>query len=168
MFKDNYFRFWLTYNYRLTTLLETGMVEEALEHILETLHGYMSRVFEDMLPEIAAVLYKQRYIKARPVQVGRWWHKDTEIDLIVREPGKHTCFIEAKWSKLTVKEAEEEIERLQEKSAKTGLTSPTNTYILVAKQITDRRTPVTKGHWKIVDLSILKSFGHGRRGKAEP
>ena len=52
-FKDNYFRFWFTYTHQLRTLLETGYVDEALSHILETFDNYLSRVFEDLVEELA-------------------------------------------------------------------------------------------------------------------
>ncbi|RLE91504.1 MAG: hypothetical protein DRN04_12655 [Thermoprotei archaeon] len=36
-FKDNYFRFWFTYIYKLRSLLEAYLLDEALNYILSTL-----------------------------------------------------------------------------------------------------------------------------------
>lgn len=155
-FKDNYFRFWFTYPYKLRTLLETGYVEEALSHIFETFNNYLSRVFEDAVAEIAPLLHRQGVIETKPIQVGKWWHRDTEIDLIVRDPGKSTTFVEMKWGRVKQREAEKILSEVEEKAAKTGLVSPENHYILVAKEITDEITPIEPEKYrKIIDLKTL-------------
>jgi len=158
-FKDNYFRFWFTYPYKLRTLLETGYVDEALSHILETFNNYLSRVFEDLIAEIAPLLHQQGIIETKPIQIGKWWHKETEIDIIVREPGKSTTFIETKWSRVRQSEAEKILKEVEEKSAKTGLTSPENHYLLVAKELTDHETQAQpEKHRKIIDLKTLNKI----------
>ncbi|MGQ9722202.1 MAG: ATP-binding protein [Candidatus Jordarchaeum sp.] len=158
-FKDNYFRFWFTYPYKLRTLLETGYVEESLNHILETFNIYLSRVFEDVIAEIAPLLHQHGLIETKPVQIGKWWHKDTEIDTIIREPGKSTTFIETKWSRIKHNEAEKILKEVEEKAAKTGLASPENHYLLVAKEITDETTPIKpEKHRKIIDLKTLNNI----------
>lgn len=158
-FKDNYFRFWFTYPYKLRTLLETGYVEESLNHILETFNIYLSRVFEDVIAEIVPLLHQHGLIETKPVQIGKWWHKDTEIDTIIREPGKSTTFIETKWSRIKHNEAEKILKEVEEKAAKTGLASLENHYLLVAKEITDETTPIKpEKHRKIIDLKTLNNI----------
>ena len=155
-FRDNYFRFWFTYPYKLRTLLETGYVEEALSHILETFNNYLSKVFEDVVAEIAPLLYRRGVIETRPIQMGKWWHKDMEIDLIVREPGKSTTFVEVKWGRVGYKDAEKIFSEVEEKAAKSGLASAENHYLLVVKEFTDKETsPEPEKHRKIVDLKFL-------------
>jgi AAA+ ATPase superfamily predicted ATPase len=158
-FKDNYFRFWFTYPYKLRTLLETGYVDEALSHILETFNNYLSRVFEDIVAEIAPLLHRQGVIETKPIQVGKWWHKDTEIDLIMREPGKSTTFIEMKWSRIRHGEAEKILSEVEEKAAKTGLASPENHYLLVVKELADAGTfTEPEKYRKVIDLKTLNNF----------
>lgn len=160
-FKDNYFRFWFTYIYRLRNLLEAGYVDEAVRYILESFNGYLSRVFEDVILELAPKLYGERLLPVKPVEAGGWWHKDAEIDAVVREPGKATAFIEAKWSKITLKDAEREISRLEEKASKTGLTSPENNYILVVRELMNAETPCIIDKHKIaVDLKAISKILH--------
>jgi len=157
-FKDNYFRFWFTYIYKLRSLLESGFVEEAYTHILGSLNRYLSKIFEDLIIELVPSLYGTGTIKSKPIQVGRWWHKDLEIDTIVRDPGKSTTFIEVKWQELNVSEAKKILKKLETKTAKTELTSPTNYYILAAKKIIDMKTPVEiDEHRKIIDLTTIAS-----------
>jgi len=74
----------------------------------------------------------------RPVEKGSWWSKQAEIDIMVREPGKATAFIEVKWRRLSLREAEEILDRLEEKSSKTRLSSPQNYYILVCKEVEEK------------------------------
>ncbi|MEM3563966.1 MAG: ATP-binding protein [Candidatus Jordarchaeaceae archaeon] len=163
-FRDNYFRFWFTYPYRLRTLLETGYVEEALNHILETFNNYLSKVFEDVVAEIAPLLYRQGVIGTRPIQTGKWWHKDMEIDLIVREPGKSTTFVEVKWGRVGHKDAEKIFNEVEEKAAKTGLASPENHYLLVVKEFTDKEASLElEKHRKIVDLKSLNNLLKARQ-----
>ena len=158
IFRDNYFKFWFWYIYKLRSILEAGYIDEALNHILETFDRYISGVFENVVVEIIPVLYRAKIIKTRPIQVGKWWHKDLEIDTIVREPGRSSTFVETKWSSLSAKEAEKIILKLEEKASKTGLVSPSNYYILIAKEIRDADTPLKlDDHRMMIDLKFLES-----------
>jgi len=155
-FKDNYFRFWFTYPYRLRSMLESGYVDDAVSYILETFNEYLSRVFEGVLAELAPTLHARGLIDAKPVEVGRWWHKDVEIDVVVREPGRAAVFMEAKWSRVKVRDAERELRRLEEKTLKTGVTAPENSYVLVAREVVDAETPYeVDEHRKIIDLKAI-------------
>jgi len=155
-FKDNYFRFWFTYIYRLRSLLEAYLLDEALDYILSTLDQYLSKVFEKLCSELLPELYKHNIVPVRPVEKGSWWGKQAEIDIIVREPGKATAFIEVKWRRLSLREAEEILDQLEEKSSKTGLSSPQNYYILICKEV-EEKTPVKIDTYKsIIDLNIIE------------
>jgi len=159
--EDNYFRFWFSYIYKLRSLLEARLIDEALSYILDTFDRYISYVFEDIVIEIVPLLFKEGLIQTRPIQVGKWWHKDTEIDVIVREPGVSTTFMEVKWSELNVRRAENILMKLIEKSKESGLTSPMNYYILVCKSLLDSDTPLKAGkHKTIIDLKYLNSIFH--------
>ncbi len=158
-FKDNYFRFWFTYTYKLRSLLESGFIKEAYIHILDSLDQYISKIFEDLIIELVPFLYRTGTIKSKPVQMGNWWHKDLEIDAIARNPGKSTTFIEVKWKELSVSEAEKVLKKLETKALKTGLISPNNHYVLVAKRIVDAETPVEiDEHRKTIDLKTINTI----------
>lgn len=51
-FKDNYFRFWFTYIYKLRSLLKSSFVEEAYTYITDNLNQYLSKIFEDLIIEL--------------------------------------------------------------------------------------------------------------------
>ena len=138
-FQDNYFRFWFTYVFRFRSPLEAGLVDEVLSYVIRTYNSYLSKVFENLVIELVPELYKGGIIKTKPLEFGRWWHKDLEIDCIVREPGKSTTFIEIKWKRLKDSEAIRELKDLETKSLKSGLMSPENFYILITKELEEHK-----------------------------
>lgn len=157
--KDNYFRFWFTYNYRLRSLLESRRINEAYEYIKHSLDKYLSKVYENLILELVPTLYSHGIITTKPIDIGKWWHKDIEIDCIVREPGISTTFIEVKWSNTSFSEARRILKELEQKSTKTGLTSPKNYYLLVVRNIQDSETPTAiDEHHKVIDLTVIESI----------
>ncbi len=157
-FADNYFRFWFTFIYRLRSTLEMGQIGEAVEFIKENYNKYMGKIFEKIIEELVPTLYDNKVIKTRPIEFGKWWHKGEEIDIIVRDPGKSTDFIEVKWKTLTSREARRELRKLYDKSSKTGLQSKTNNYILIVKKLADGAPITSHDEGTIVDLRALKEI----------
>ena len=88
---------------------------------LRTLDTHKSTVFEQVIQQLNPDLHAAGIVKTRPVQVGPWWHKHYEIDLVVRDPGESTTFIEAKWRDTTIREARTLLAQLEEKAGRTGL-----------------------------------------------
>jgi len=142
---DNYFRFWFSYTYRLMSLLESQLIDDAISYIVDTLDNYISHVFEDIIAELVPILFKANIIRTRPIQIGTWWHKDQEIDVIVRDPGTSTTFMEVKWRDLKLKDARSILRELEFKASKSGLVSPVNYYILFSREIIDCNTPSKYG-----------------------
>ncbi len=154
-FKDNYFRFWFTYIYKLRSLLEAYLLEEALNHIIGTLNNYLSKVFERLCLELLPDLYKYGALPVKPVEIGRWWSKEAEIDIIARNPGRASAFIEVKWRELSLREAEEVLSQLEEKAAKTGLASHRNYYVVICRKLEEEKPIEISAYKKILDLSII-------------
>ncbi len=141
-FRDHYFRFWFTYILPLRPLVEAGRTKEAVDTVLRGMDSYVSTTFEQVVEESLPELHDAGAVPTKPVQRGPWWHRGEEIDLVVREPGASTTFIEAKWSDLDAGDVEEALRNLEEKSVKTGLQSPRNYYVVVARSIKGQRKPV--------------------------
>ena len=155
--RDNYFRFWFTYNYKLRSLLESLRIDIAYKHIESTFNEYLSKVFEDLILNLVFDLYAHKVIITRPVNIGRWWYKDQEIDCVVRDPGRSTTFIEVKWSDLNISDGERLLKELEKKASKSGLTSPSNYYLLVTRKISNAESPVEiDAYHKIVDLRTIE------------
>ncbi len=134
-FIDNYFHFWFHWIVKLRSLVEAGLTDKAISIVLDRIDEYTAKTIEYTIETITPELYEYEYIKTKPVEVGPWWKGKEEIDLVVRDPGKSTTFIEVKWTDITLKEAEKTLNKLIEKSTKTGLTSPHNHYVLITRSI---------------------------------
>ncbi len=143
-FRDHYFRFWFTYILPLKPLVATGRADEAVDIVMRGIDRYVSAAFEQVVEESLPELRDAGAVPTRPIQHGPWWYRGEEIDLVVREPGVSTTFIEVKWSDLEPGEAREALERLEAKAEKTGLHSPRNYYVVVARNIRGQKGVVEK------------------------
>lgn len=86
--KDNFFRFWFKYVFTNRSFIEKGNQEFALKQIKKEFSQFVSFVFEDIIRESVSNFQ----------QVGSWWSKDAEIDIIGLNPEKdEILFGEAKW-----------------------------------------------------------------------
>ncbi len=135
--RDPYFRFWFLAVPRIQSLVEAGYtgraVEEAARLVRERLAGpTLQQVVEEHLPE----LHASGVVPTPPVEHGPWWRGDDEIDVVVREPGRSTTFIEVKW-RLDRREALRVLEKLEERAARSGLASQTNHYVVVGGVVED-------------------------------
>jgi AAA+ ATPase superfamily predicted ATPase len=97
---DNFFIIWFQYVYPYKSNLEIGEYSEALGKFRTGFLTLCSFTYEQVCQEI---------IKKHQVQifnfekVGRWWDKNTEIDLVGLNNGsKKIIFAECKWSKKAV------------------------------------------------------------------
>ncbi|MEB3756141.1 MAG: ATP-binding protein [Desulfurococcales archaeon] len=153
--KDPYFLYYYKYITTLRNLVETGYQEKAVEEAIKNLDIHTSQVFEQIVQTIIPDLHIIGYVKTPPYQIGPWWYKQYEIDIIVREPGITTTFIETKWRDVTIKEAKIILRELETKASKTGLQSPENHYVLIAKSAKDCNRPMTQidDHRALIDYS---------------
>jgi len=91
-FIDNYFRFWFRFIYSGRTLIESSP-KEAFDTMKKNYNQYLGYIFEKTAEEF---LLKKRPVKF--TKLGRWWHKDAEIDLVaLNEDTKEIIFCECKW-----------------------------------------------------------------------
>ena len=88
-----------------------------------------------MAKELLISLNKQEKLPFRFTDVGKWWKKDTEIDLIAFDKtSRNALFCEVKWKHLCEKEAWSIIADLKDKAKKVNSTWNEN-YCLIAKKI---------------------------------
>ena len=132
---DPYFRFYYGFIIRVKSLIELGALEEVVEEAERVIDSFASLVFEEWVSSHVAELHQLGIIPSFPREKGPWWHRGEEIDLVVRNPGDSTTFIEAKWSTIDLGEAKRILVELERKSAKTGLASPKNYYVVVARSV---------------------------------
>ena len=91
-FEDNYYNFWFRFVYPNKTLIEGGKITELIDSIESDFNMHVSRVFEKVCRES---LFDTSLVFNK---MGRWWHKDKEIDIVaLNEKTKDILFAECKW-----------------------------------------------------------------------
>ncbi|MEQ9715948.1 MAG: ATP-binding protein [Candidatus Asgardarchaeum sp.] len=111
---DNFFRFWFNYVYPFKSEIEANNIDYVTAQLNETFNTYMGFIFEDLVrkPYIARALVPFYY-----TDLGRWWYKDKEIDLVAANSRERKIFfMEVKWSKLSLREAKTILKELKEKA----------------------------------------------------
>lgn len=88
---DNFLRFWFRFIYPHASSIEAGIFDISL--IKKNYSDYLGRIFEDVA---------KQYLIKNPLlpfnKIGRWWYKDTEIDLIAMDDAaSRVLFVECKW-----------------------------------------------------------------------
>jgi len=91
--KDNFFNFWFRFVYPNKSLIELEKIDKVLGLIKEEFNEYVGFVFEDICKELLLDLKPIDFTR-----VGKWWHKDKEIDIIaLNDQTKEILFCECKW-----------------------------------------------------------------------
>lgn len=107
--KDNFYRFWFKFVFGNRNLIERGLEKEVLEEIEEEFNSHVGRIFEEVCEEVMVEKNIFNFTK-----IGRWWHKDKEIDIVaLNEKRKGILFAECKWKNKV--NAQRIIEELSEK-----------------------------------------------------
>ena len=107
---DNFYRFWFKFIFPNKSQIELGLKEEVFKDIRKNLNSFFGPVFEKLCVE---VVLKSNILMIS--KIGRWWHKDKEIDVIaLNEQKKEILFAECKWQDNV--DAEKMLNELKEKS----------------------------------------------------
>ncbi|MCD4810829.1 MAG: ATP-binding protein [Methanosarcinales archaeon] len=106
---DNYFTFWFRFVYPNKSLIYNNLL---IPDFGSDFNHYLGHVFEKISAEF---LWEVRPFGF--TQMGRWWHKDVEIDLVAfNEKTKEMMFVECKWSSLSMGDCLRILNKLKEKS----------------------------------------------------
>ncbi len=114
LIKDNLFHFWFEFVYPLKHRIEKG--EDITDSVKKGFNLYLGRKYEDVAKEFLEELNKRGELPFRFTEIGRWWSKGKEIDLVGLN-GDKAMFFEVKWSELTANEVNKVLHRLEEKTA---------------------------------------------------
>ena len=80
---DKFFRFWYAYVFPNLSELESGDSEGVWKQIVEPeLNHYSARAFEEVCREYLRRLNRSQALPFRFSQIGRWWNKVDEIDIM--------------------------------------------------------------------------------------
>lgn len=90
---DNFFSFWYAFVFPNISELETGDADGIYEYAIKpVLDQYTSRVFEDICREYLRRLNRQNKLPFHFTNIGRWWNKANELDIMATDRDK-TNFI---------------------------------------------------------------------------
>ncbi len=145
---DNFFNFWLRYVYNFRDDIEIGELEHLKNFFKKDHDSYLGFAFENICRQIIPNLK----LPFRPTKTGRWWYKETEIDLVcLDEENKEVLFLECKWSELNENEALNVLEKLKEKTAQFRWSSEKQFLGIIAKKVKEKEKLRKKG-FTVFDL----------------
>ncbi|KGK98078.1 hypothetical protein LI82_10075 [Methanococcoides methylutens] len=134
---DNFFTFWFRFIHKYYGVFEIDP-ERAEQLVLKDINTYFGYAFEDVAKEILISCNKQGLLPLRFTDIGRWWSKDTEIDLIAFDRIEHEAlFCEVKWKHLTETDARKIVTSLKKKSEKVSGKWNSH-YCLIGKSIENK------------------------------
>ncbi|ABD41268.1 ATPase [Methanospirillum hungatei JF-1] len=99
LLNDNLFSFWFRFVYPYRKEIEMGESKYVYrENIAPQLSQYIGRRFEEIILDVFYLFNSQGLFPVRFSDIGRWWYKEQEIDLVAVDPKSDTIlFCECKW-----------------------------------------------------------------------
>lgn len=95
--KDNYLKFWFAYIYPYQSYFEIENLTYVKNKINNEFELYVSKIYEDLARESM-----WENIPFPLLKVGRWWDKNTEVDIVALGENNKIVFGECKYSKKQV------------------------------------------------------------------
>ncbi len=148
--KDNLFDFWFNFVHRHRERIERGafILRE------DELSGYFGKRFEIFVRDD---LFKYIPVSERFDHIGKWWHRDKEIDLVaLNRTSMEILFIECKWKDMSPRDAKRELGKLEEKSEHVLWDSDRKDFGLIAKSI-DKKEDLRGSGYLVMDLADFRS-----------
>ncbi len=131
---DNYFAFYYSFVHPFKEEIELGLPEVPLENFRRNFNRYLGFAFEGVARQFLVELNRAGKLPFRFTKIGRWWHKNEEIDLVALNDGeKKALFVEVKWKSLNEREARGVLNDLERKDELVGLDGWEKRYGILAK-----------------------------------
>lgn len=109
---DNFLKFWFRYIYPNLSSIGEGIFD--INVVKEDYSNYLGGVFKEISRQF---LIKERERIFGFSKIGKWWHKDKEIDIVaLSDATKEILVVECKWRNLTCWQAEKILDDLSEKA----------------------------------------------------
>ncbi|MEM2130182.1 MAG: ATP-binding protein [Candidatus Bathyarchaeia archaeon] len=155
---DNYLNFWFKYVFPNKTELETGNTQGILNKIREDYNTYLGHAFEQAATELLTEMKVQNKLPFTFTTIGKWWHKNNEIDLIALDEEKQTAtFFETKWSTLKEVDCERILQNLRAKAQNFRWNRKKEDYGIIAKKISEKQHLLKQGYFAF-DLTDFEPF----------
>lgn len=147
---DNFVAFWFRYIHPNLSAMEEGIFD--VEGIKVDYPDYLGRVFEKVVRQLLVELNKEGKLPFRFTKIGKWWHKEDEIDLVaIDEREKKVLFVEVKWRDLNGREIDKVLRKLREKAERVGLDGYGKYYGIFAKKVESKQPLV----WDLNDFGVF-------------
>ncbi|ASJ15679.1 ArsR family transcriptional regulator [Thermococcus chitonophagus] len=144
---DNYFAFYYTFVHPFKEEIEIGLPDEAIGNFERNFNRYLGWIFEKIARQLLIELNEAGELPFRFTKIGRWWHKNEEIDIVaLNEREKKALFVEVKWRELSERDAKRILEKLERKAELVELKEWDKLYGLVAKKIEKKETLRERGY----------------------
>ena len=156
---DSFFNFWFRFIYKNSRLLEINP-EKAFELILKDINSYFGKAFEKHAVEFLIEMNRKGLLPFEFFDIGRWWHKTEEIDIItLNKEKKEISLFECKWSSMDSNEAETILAELKRKTTLVNWYNARRKvrYGIIAKEILDKEKLRDKGYM-VFDLGDFATF----------
>jgi len=86
---DPFFRFWYTYVFPYAPELDSGDAQGIYRHVVQpSLDQYVSRPFEEICMQYLRRRNRAGCLPFHFTQMGRWWTKQQELDILATEPAR--------------------------------------------------------------------------------
>jgi len=153
--EEPYFNFWFRYVYPNRIDLEANRNNEVLGLIKNDFSTYSGHMFEILVTDL---IKKGNILQNRSFsKIGRWWHKDTEIDIVgLNDSTEEIHFVECKWKNMSEMDALQVLNKLQVKSDLVQWNNDTRKeyFVLVAKKVGGKES-LRKEGFLIFDMDDL-------------
>jgi AAA+ ATPase superfamily predicted ATPase len=150
--KDNFTAFYFKYIFPNLSAIEEGLFD--VSEIKRDYNQYLgfrseaesnenrrfsSNVFEKIVMEFLIDLNKQGKLPFKFLNIGRWWKKGEEIDIIcLNKNEKKALFVEVKWRDLNTNDVNKILNDLKRKSDLVGLNEYEKYYAIVGRNVKNR------------------------------
>ena len=153
---DNYLNFWFMYIFPNKTELEAGNTQLVLNQIRKSYNKHLGRIFEQIVFELLKEMQRKHKLPFAFTEIGKWWYKDTEIDIAATDSEKLTVtFLETKWSTINRQDAQRILSNLKAKARLFRWAHQKENYGIVAKKIAEKQQLRDKGYI-VLDLEDLE------------
>ncbi|MCX9074300.1 MAG: DUF234 domain-containing protein, partial [Candidatus Methanoperedens sp.] len=150
---------WFRFIYRNSRLLEINP-EKAFEMIVKDINSYFGKAFEKLAAEFFIEMNRKGLLDFEFMDIGRWWYRNEEIDLIaLNGEKKEIFFFECKWSSLNAYEVEILLAELKRKATlvKWHNARRKERYGVFAKDIDEKEMLKGRGYL-VFDLRDFRNF----------
>ncbi len=150
---DKYLSFWFRFIFPYKSLLESGELGTFMKIFNKEFNNYLGEVFEDLCRKY----FIKKLVKHPLKEIGKWWHKGEEIDIVGVGVSENLILIETKWSDISYREAIKILKNLEEKAK---IFEKSKKYGIIAKKINNKEKIREKGYlaWDLTDIQPNKSY----------